>query len=509
MNHTDNRRIARNTFYLYTRTFVAMVVGLYTSRKVLEALGVDDYGIFGVVGGVITMLAFIDRTMTVSIQRYLTFELGRRDFEAYNKVFNTALLIQMATSLLIVVAGETVGLWFVNTQLVIPPERMVAANWVYQTAIIGMVLSVLNAPFSATILAHERMNVTAIVGLVETFLRLAIVLVLVFLPWDRLIAWSMLYMLITVGTTAFNVYYCVCRFPHCGVRLKRHDGLLREMTSFGGWNLIGTIAWTLKEEGANVVLNWFGGPAVNAARSVSFSIKSGVNSLTGGFQNAVNPQLTKNYAAGDAEATHSLLCRSSKISFFLLLLIAVPICIEAPYILRLWLVEVPPYASIFTVLIVAEALCEVFAGPTITTLMATGHIKWYQIVVGSIMLLNIPIAYLLLRLGLPIYVPFIVSTVFVMISQAARLVFMRHLTGLSIRRWLRQVLWPCVYVAVVAVAVPLLIAHFIPEGFRRLVMITAISLAVTAATVWSIGLDNYERTFVKRVIKEKILRKKS
>lgn len=507
MNADDNRRIARNTMYLYIRTFITMLIGLYTSRKILELLGVTDFGIFNIVGGITVMLTFLNGSIGTAIQRYLTFELGRKDYEAYNRVFNTSLIIQSGLALLLIVLAETVGLWFVNTQLVIPAERMTAANCVYQVTVLSTVMSIMTGPFNATIISHERMHIVAYLGMGEATLKLVLVLLLGVVPWDRLITWSGMYIAITICVTSFQIVYCHRHFPHCRVTLRRDRGIVRSMLSFSGWNLFGTIAWLLKDQGANVVLNLFGGPAVNAARGVSYQVKGAILGLTSGFQGAVNPQLVKSYAADDVRSTHRLLCVSSKISYFLLLLPAIPVCFECSYLLELWLVDVPTMTVVFTVLVVIETLCEVFAGPLINTIMATGRIKWYQIVVGSTLLINVPVSYLLLWLGFPIYAPFVVGIAFILACNALRLLFCRQQTGLSLRGYFGAVIVRCILVTAVAVVLPLVVSLTMPDGFVRLMVMIAVSMLSTAATIWAIGLEPAERQFVKERILQRFIRK--
>lgn len=504
MNADDNRRIARNTIYLYIRTFVSMAVGLYTSRKILEALGVIDYGIFNIIGGVIVMMAFLSGSMNVAISRYLTVELGRKDLNAYNRVFNVSFLIQAGLALLVLVLAETIGLWFVNTHLVIPPERMSAANWVYQATVAGTVLSITTSPFGASIGAHERMHIYAYVGLCESFAKLLIVLSLFWCPWDRLSTWAIALIAVSLASTLFQVGYCRRQFAHCAITFRWDKSLFVSMASFSGWNLFGQIAWTLKDQGLNVVLNIFGGPVINAARGVAMQVRGAIMSLTGGFQSAVGPQLTKNFAANDIEATHRLLFKSSKFSFFLLLLPAIPVCFEINCLLGLWLVEVPANTTLFAILIIIEALCDVFSGPAINTLMATGKIKWYQIVVGSILLLNIPLSYMLLKIGLPIYVPLIVSIAFVIAGQISRLYFCRIQTRLPLGKYFTEVIVRCILVTLVALVVPSLICFIMSPSLIRLLTLTATSVAATSVIIWFIGLNCSERQFIKDIVSPKV-----
>lgn len=506
MTADENKRIARNTLFLYIRSFVSMLIGLYTSRMILEVLGVSDFGIYNVVGGVITMMTFLNGSFNVATSRFLTFEIGRKDFKAYNRVFNTALVIQCVLALLVFLVAETVGLWFINTHLVIPPDRMTAANWVYQAAIISALISIICSPFAASIIAHERMHIPAYIGIGESVAKLAIVISLYWCGYDKLIVWAILFMFITIISATIQIVYTRCQFPHTAVNMRHDKTLIRSMASFSGWNLFGTIAWTLKEQGTNIVLNLFGGPIANAARGVSYQVKGAIFTLTSGFQSAVNPQLTKNYAAEEMEATHRLLCRSSKIGYFLLLLLAIPVCFEISFLLGIWLVEVPDYAPMFTVLVISETLCDVFSGPAITTLMATGKIKKYQIAVGSILLLNLPLAYLLLRIGYPIWAPFAIAIVMAITGHCARMLFVRKQLHMSLRKYFRTVILRCGIVTLAATIIPLAIYITMPQGFLRFAILIPSSLLSTATAIWVLGLDHGERNFIKQAISNRLRR---
>ena len=388
-----------------------MIVALYTSRKILETLGVDDFGIFNVVGGIISLMSFINGSMSVATQRYLTYELGRGTEGQFNKVFNMAVYIHAIIAVIVLIAAETVGVWFVNTQLNIPEVRMEAANWVFQATILTTILGILQTPYNAAIISHEHMHVYAYVGLGETFAKLFIVWGLFYYPYDRLAIWGFAIFLLQFLIAMTYRMYCSRQFPECRLHLRWNKAIFNSMVQFTGWNMFGTIAWLLKDQGVNILMNLFGGPVANAARGVSCQVSGAIQNLTGGFQSAVNPQLTKRYAAHESEETCDLMCKSSKISYFLLFTIALPVMMETDFILDLWLVEVPPMTASFTRIIIIEALLNAFGGPMITSLMATGNIKWYQIVVSSSLLFIIPVAYLLLKSGYSIETPLIVSVI--------------------------------------------------------------------------------------------------
>lgn len=506
MSAEANKRIAKNTIFLYIRTFVSMLISLYTSRKILEALGISDYGILNVVGGVISMLTFLNGSMSVATQRYLTVELGKKNGGDYNRIFNMAVLIHIGLAALVLIAAETVGLWFVNTYLNIPAERMSAANWVYQASVLSTILGILQTPYHASIVSHEHMHVYAYVGLGESFGKLFLVLLLVVYPYDRLVFWGFIMFFFQFLMAIIYREYCIRQFSECELHLKWDSSIFNSMLKFTGWNMFGTIACILKDQGVNILMNIFGGPIANAARGVSGQISGAVQGLTSGFQSAVNPQLTKRYAANDKEATCRLLCESSKISYFLLFIITLPVMMEADFILKLWLVEVPPMTALFTRIILIESLFNTLSGPMITSLMATGNIKWYQIVVGLSLLLIVPVAYLFLKLGYPIETALIISVLFIVLGVMLRIIFCKKQIGLSLRLYGFTVVLPIIIVTVLSVALPVFIHYRLPAGWERLVISTVISCTIVAVLIYTIGLTPVERNFIMTGIVSRIKR---
>lgn len=496
MSVETNKIIVKNTIFLYIRTFVSMLISLYTSRKILEGLGVSDFGIYNVVGGVITMLTFLNGSMSVATQRFLTVELGKKDRGNYNRIFNMTVLIHFGLATLILIVAETVGLWFVNTYLNIPVERMTAANWVYQASVLSTILSILQTPYHASIVSHEHMHIYAYVGLGESFGKLLLVLLLMVYPYDRLIFWGFIMFFFQFLMAIIYRVYCIRKFPECKLYLKWDNSVFCSMLRFTGWNMFGTVAWLLKDQGVNVLMNMFGGPIANAARGVSCQISGAVQGLTGGFQSAVNPQLTKRYAANDSEATCRLLCESSKISYFLLFIIALPVMMEADFILKLWLVEVPPMASLFTRIILIESLFSTLGAPMVTSLMATGNIKWYQIVVGSSLLFIIPVAYIFLKVGFPIETALMVSALFILLGDGLRVIFCKRQINLSLRLFGIKVILPIVSVTVLSVILPILIHYNLSEGWGRFILSTVVSCIMVAVLICTVGLTAKERNFI-------------
>lgn len=506
MTTEDNKRIAKNTIYLYIRTFVSMMVALYTSRKVLEVLGVEDFGILGVVGGVMALFAFLSNSMSISTQRFLTFELGRKDNDGFQKVFSMACIIHALLALIFVFLSESIGLWFVNTYLNIPSERMTAANVVYQISILSSAISILQIPYNAAIVSYERLHVYAYVGLGESVTKLLIVYILIISPADKLVTYSFLLLGLKIIGCAIYRIYCTRKFPNCHIILKWNRSLFKSIAGFTGWNMFSIVAWTVKDQGASVLLNIFGGPVFNAARGVAEQVTVAIRGLVSGFQTAVNPQLTKNYASGDNKATCRLLCKSSKISFFLMLLVSLPVLFEIDYILGLWLVEVPPMAALFAQLVIIEGLFDTLSGPMITSLMATGRIKWYQITFGSILFLNIPIAYMLLKAGAHIATPLVVSIVFMILGNVSRIVFCRNILGLSLKMYLCEVILPIMGVCLLSVILVMVVSSTIQPGFPRFMVSVAVSAISVVALCFTIGFNGTERQFVFNIIRLQVNR---
>lgn len=492
----NNRRIARNTALLYVRTLFSQLLALYTSRKILEILGVEDFGIYNVVGGVVAMLTFLNGSMAVATQRFLTVELGRNDLKAYNRVFSMSCIIHIALALAITLAAETIGLWFMNTYLNIPDNRMVAANWVYQFSILSVAVSIVQTPYMASLTAHEHMNIYAYVGMGESVLRLAVVFLLLVISYDHLIIYALLCLGIQLLSAVIYRIYAIRQFNECHFIWQWNGNLFHSMLGFTGWNLFGAVSWILKGQGVNMLMNIFGGPAINAARGVSYQVSNAVQNLVSGFNTAVNPQLTKNYSSGNRNSLIKLMMTSSKISFFLLLLIAQPVMIEIEYLLDLWLVKVPAYSALFTQLILLEALLNTNSGPMITSLMATGHIKWYQIVVGSTMLLNVPISYIFLHCGYSIVTPLIISIAVVVVSSVLRLWFCKRQLGVSVWDYINKVFIPTMAVFMLSAIAPIAISELLSIGILRLSAVVIVSLASVSFFTYTLGLNQTERQLV-------------
>lgn len=504
----NNKRIAKNTILLYIRMFFIMAVTLFTSRVVLNTLGVVDFGIYNVVGGVVAMMGILNGAMAVSTQRYLTFELGRGDTVRLKQVFSVCLTIFFLLSVIVVILAETVGLWFLHNKMVIPAERMTAANWVYQYSILACILSLVVNPFNATIIAHERMNVYAYVSILEVSLKLAVVYLLLVIPADRLSTYGLLILISQAIVALTYIVYCWLHFKETHYRFYWERPLFIELVSYSGWNLFGSVSSLVKGQGLNILLNMFFNPAVNAARGIAYQINSAITQFFTNFYTAVRPQITKYYAQGDMEDMLKLVFRSSKFSFYLIMLISMPIVMEAPYIVNLWLGQLPEYVVPFTRLIIVISAIDAMATPLMTAAHATGHIRLYQFSVGTMTMLNLPISYVFLKLGGQPLTVFYVSLGISTFCLFMRLWIVRRLMDFPVKRYIVQVFGSCVLICAVALIIPLAVHLLLRESFVNVVVVCLVCVLSTMATVYGLGLTKHERELVVDVIRKKILHKK-
>lgn len=491
----NNKRIAKNTLMLYIRMLFMMGVSLFTSRVILETLGVEDFGIYSVVGGIITMFAFINGGMVAATQRFITFEIGKGNMDKLKKVFSTSLQIHAIISLIIVVLGETVGLWFLYEKMVIPESRMVAAMWVYQCSIVACVVNIMSIPYNADIVAHEKMSAFAYISIIEVSLKLAIVYLLMVSPWDKLIVYAVLLLLVQMSIRFVYSHYCQKHFEETIYRNYWDKPLLIEMISFAGWSFWGGLAGVLYTQGLNMMLNVFFGPIVNAARGIAVQVQSAVQQFTTNFQMALNPQITKNYAVGDLEQMHSLMFRSARFSFFLLFFLTLPILIETNFVLTIWLKNVPNDTVIFTQLMIAISLIYTIANPCVVANQATGKVKVYQAVVGGILLLILPISYVVLKLGAPAYAVFIVHFFVECLAQLARMIMLRKMINLPLIAYFKNIYVPVFCVVLVASLLPIYVNSMFDEGWHRFIIVGFTCVLSVSLTVFTFGFTASERLF--------------
>ena len=507
----NNKRIAKNTLMLYFRMLFTMAVSLFTSRVVLNTLGVEDYGIYNVVGGVVSMFSIISGSLSAAISRFITVELAKGDADKLRKTFSASVTIQLLLSLIIVVLIESIGVWFLNVKMVIPAERMDAANWVLQLSIVTFVINLISVPYNATIIAHEKMSAFAYISILEVVCKLVIVYLLKISPIDRLVFYAILMCAVSVIIRLVYGYYCNRHFAECKFSFRFDKDLLKRMFSFAGWNFIGASSAVLRDQGGNIIINLFGGPAVNAARGIAMQVNHAIVGFSNNFMTALNPQITKSYASGEQDYMMKLIFRGARFSFYMLLFLSLPVLANTHYILSLWLGIVPEHSVLFVRLALIFAMSESISSPLVTAMLATGKIRNYQIVVGGLQMLNLPISYVLLRIGC---IPETVMMVAIGLSQcclAARLVMLRTMIGLSARKYLREVYLNVILVTTVAAVLPILTSVILEESFLNFVIIVLISLITAAISIFYIGFNKNERDFAVTKFKyaiQKLAKKK-
>ena len=498
----EAKRLAKNTMMLTFKMLLLLVINLYTSRVLLEALGVDDYGIYNAVGGIVTMFTIISGAITAAITRYLTFELGKGNHEKLSKVFSTAVIIQTAIAAIVILLAETIGLWFLNTQMNIPAERMVAANWVYQLSIITFAINLVSIPYNASIVAHEKMSTFAYISLYEGSIKLIIAYAIFISPIDTLIFYALSLCFLSVSVRVIYSIYCKRNFEECTLKWVFDKPLIKEMFGFAGWNFIGAASGMLRDQGGNIVINIFCGPAANAARGIAYQVNSAVHSFLSSFTTAMHPQITKSYASGDNKYFMSLLFRGSKLSYFILFVLSLPIILNTEYIVTLWLGQNPEYTTDFIKLILVLSMSEAISTPLVTAMLATGNIKKYQIIVGGLNMMNLPISYILLKIGLsPNYV-FITAIIISQLCLFARLVLLRGMINLDSAGFLKNVYLRIVITTVASMIVPMVVKQYYPTNIYSFVLVTTLSALCTICCIWFIGVTKDERVVIKRQVKK-------
>ena len=489
---------------LYFRMFITTIVGLYTSRVVLNTLGVSDYGIYNVVGGIITMATFLNSAMVAASQRFLSYELGRGDSDKLSRVFCTSINIHAAICIIAFIIAETVGLWFVNTKLNIPDSRMIAANWVYQASIISFIINVMSVPYNSSIVAHEKMSAFAYISFFDVTLKLLIVYMLFIFPWDKLICYSILIVCVVAVIRACYTIYCKRHFTECNYRLMMDWPLFKEMFSFAGWSVIGNLGFSFKDQLSNIILNLFFGPTVNAARGVGMQVTAHVKTFAHSFTMALNPQITKQYAAGNIEASRKMVYAGSRYTFYLLTLISIPVIINVDYILKLWLGIVPKYTNMFVIYSILISLIYALSECVTKAIQATGRIKWFQIGISIIMLSELPIAWVLLKLGFPPYAVMWPALLTYTIALTFRFFLIhRFVEGYQISEYFHQVVLRSLLVFVLSLGCCYLAVNHFSESFFNLVVSTLICVVVSSIVIIALGMYKSER----QVILKKLLKR--
>lgn len=497
----NNKRIAKNTLLLYFRMLFMMAISLYTSRVVLSTLGETDYGIYNVVGGFVSMFAIISGAMTTATQRFLSFEIGKKEKGNITAVFTTAVMIHIFLSVLVLIFAETFGLWFLNSVMNFPHDKYIAANWVFEFSVITFIINVISIPYNAALIAYEKMSAFAYVSIIEASLKLLIVYLLIATDTNKLVLYAALLASVSIIIRIIYGIYVKVHFPKCHCTWVLDKGIKKNMFSFVSWNLIGSITSILKEQGINVVLNVFFGATVNAARAVAYQVSNAVSSFIGNFQLAMNPQIVKLYAQDEKKKMFELVFRGAKYSFMLLLTLSIPIIIEAPYILSIWLKKVPDYTVLFLRIVLLTALVDSMSHTVITAMQASGKLKLYQVVIGGILVMTIPISYVFLKMDFPPYAALMVSLGISVICHFVRLVILNKTIGLPIYSFLREVSLRALLISCIAIILPLWIYKLLTQDFVSFILVCFISVISTVTTCYIVGMNRNERITLTKYVR--------
>lgn len=499
---TANKRIAKNTLLLYIRMFIMMGVSLYTSRVVLQKLGVDDFGLYNIVGGVVVLFSVFNSSLAGSTQRFLNYEMGREDVSSVNKVFQCSIMLHVILCVILILLAETIGLWYINTYLNVPLGRYDAASIVYQLSVLTFCINVLRVPFNACIIAHEKMDFYAYVSVAEAGLKLIVAFMLTMCDFDRLILYSVLILLVTVLVNVSYVIYCSKNFPDIKTKILWDRKKIKGMLSFSGWSLFGSAAVISAQHGINLVLNFFCGVGLNAAAGIAHQVTSAMYGFISNFQTAFNPQIVKLYAQKQLNDYFNLIFRASKFSFLLFWLISVPVFLYAPMLLEFWLDEVPPHAVSFCRVILIYLLIDALNGPLWTAVNATGKIRIYQILMSGIILCNIPVAILLLWFGLAPELVWISKIIFNIIAMIVRWGYLRRIVGFPYCKYITNVIIPLLLVIFLSI-IPLSILYLSSFDINISICIP-FSLLYILFVSFIFGLNKQEKYKIKEIVYSKI-----
>lgn len=502
-----NTTIIKNSLFLYIRMFIMMCTSLYTYRLVLQILGVEDFGIYNLVSGVIVLFTFISGAMLTGTQRFLNFHIGQNNLREANNVFCMSLNIYILLALIMAILAETIGLWFLQTQLNIPSERIHATNYVYQFAIITFIVSFTRIPYNAAIISYERMNFYAYISIIEVILKLGSVFLLYVIPYDKLIIYSLSYTIITILINVAYYIYCKANIDITKYRLTWDWGTFRQLSSFSFWSLFGNAANSLAQQGMTFLINIFYGVAVNAAAGIANQVVGTVYQFVSNFQVAFNPQIIKSYAANEINKLNKLICQTSKFSYYLMLIIILPLSLLMDKVLSIWLVDVPEYTSIFCKLILIFFAIDAINAPLWMSVQATGKIRNYQILMSTLIILNIPAAYIALKVGFPVYSVWVVRIIINIITFVVRCLYMRKLMDFRLHDFIYLTMLPITLVTITAIPIPIIAAHYIDGYILNIVLTILTSLLCVMLSIYWLGMKQNERTYICNAVRNKILRR--
>lgn len=503
----NNTRIAKNTLLLYFRMLFTMAVSLYTSRVVLNTLGVEDFGVYNVVGGIVSMLSFFNSSMATSTQRFLNYEMGQNNDKGLRDVFVNAVNAHYLIGFITVVGLETVGLWFVYNKLNIPQGQLDAALWVFHCSVLSLFVSIISTPYNAAIIANERMGIYAYYSIFEVVLKLLIVYLLVVIPYNKLIVYGLLTLAVSVVMRILYNVYCIRNFSECRYKWSWNMQLMKKMFFFSGWMLFGCISDMLSKQGVNVLINIFFGPVFNAARAIAVQVQAAVNNFVTNFMTAVRPQIIKSYSAGEIQHMYRLVFSSSKLSFYLLFVLTTPVLIYTEFILQLWLKIVPEYCVLFTRLVLVELLISSAYVPIAQINQASGKIRNYQMAISILFLASFILTYALYKIGMPVYSTFILSVALAIVGLFVRVIILKHDNAFPASTYLFKVMLPLIPVAGLSLVIPVLIYKYTETTFLTFLFNSFIGFMSSIVVIWIFGLDKVEKSFITEKINSRIHKK--
>lgn len=493
----NTKLLIKNTGYLYLRMILVMAVSLYTSRIILKTLGFEDFGIYNVVGSVVVFLSFLQAALRNATSRYLTFDIGTGDNDSISRTFSMSINTHVILAVAMLFILEVGGLWFINHKLNILPERLEAANWAFQFSLLTFCISVIRTPFESNIIAHEKMDFFALTSVVEVILKLLIVYLLVLLPADKLIVFSLLTTCVTAILLIWYIIYCFCKFKDSTYEFMWDNGMLVKFSKYSGWSLLVNGACVARSQSINIFFNLFLGVIANAAMGIANQAIAALNMFVTNFTQAFRPQIIKSWATKDYEYFHKLVFLTSKVSYLLLLTLAIPLICNLDFALELWLGKYPPMTPVFIETIILYFLIDALQEPLVTSVHATGNLRFHQIMIATIVLLVIPISYLMLKKGCSGASILVFNAFSNLLCAIGRTIYMRTLIKLDIRRYMKEVIIPIVAISVLSVPIPLYIATQMHAGWYRLLMTTIISLAISITASYLLGMSKEEKQRIK------------
>lgn len=506
INSHQNRtkRIVYNTLYLYSRMLLLMFIAFYTSRVVLDKLGVIDYGIHNVVGGLATMFIFFRSTLSNVTQRYLNIKLGENDIVGAQLVFSQHQSLYILISILVLLVAELIGPWYIINKLVIPPERVTAALWVFHFTIVSFVITILSVVYDSAIIAHEDMKIYSFVAIYEGVSKLFIAIFLSYSPFDRLITYGFLLLVLTFSIRLFYAYYCKKKYLEAVFEFVWKKTEIKNAFSFISWNFVNTVIWVINDQGVNLLLNYFCGPVVNASRGLSYHVNRVVRDFGANFYTAVQPQLIKSYALQDDCYMYNLFYKSSKFSVFLLWYFCLPLILFTDVVLSLWLKEVPEYTSSFTIWVLAYTMVNALVNPIWTLTLAVGKLKKYIIIGGSVLLLVFPISFILLKMGVVPTSVFILSFIIRIIYVGTIFVVLHSYVKVSYKDYFIKVINPILLVVFISGVILFLCSQILPKNILGLVILCVLSTFLISACIWLFGMENIDKKLLKQFVQKQL-----